>query len=189
MAGKEIKAFKSAKEWETWLEKNHSKSSGIWMRMYRKDSGVVSIKGPEALDLALCYGWITGQARPNDRLSALWRFCPRRPKSMWSKINTMHAERLIKEGRMKPRGLAEIEAAKADGRWHRAYSPPSTASLPADFIRKVNKNKKAKAFLKTLNRPNTYAIIFRLETAKDEAKRREKMDSIIAMLESGKKFH
>ena len=108
---------------------------------------------------------------------------------MWSKLNTMHAERLIKSGMMRPAGMKQIEEAKADGRWQRAYEPQKTATLPKDFIKKVSKNKKAKTFLKTLNRSNVYAIIFRLHTTRDEKRRMEKMDSIIAMLARGEKFH
>ena len=181
--------FKSARQWESWLSRNNSRSNGLWLRLRKKNSKMPSIKGPEALDVALCYGWITGQARPYDNISCLQWYCPRRPKSLWSKINIQHTERLIREGRMKPPGMSQIDAAKADGRWERAYSPQSTATLPADFMRKVNKNRKAKASLATLNRSNTYAIIFRLETARDRKKRKEKMDSIIAMLERGRKFH
>ncbi len=185
----QVLGFKSGAEWERWLSRNHSRSSGIWMRMFRKHYTAKFIKGAEALDVALCYGWITGQARPYDKDSCLWRFCPRRPRSIWSKVNTAHAERLIREGRMKPSGLRQIEEAKADGRWARAYSPPSTAVLPKDFITAVGRNKKAKEFLKTLNRSNRYSIIFRIENAKSPEKRREKIRSIVKMLGEGKAFH
>ncbi len=177
--------FGSGKAFEKWLSKNHSKSKGIWVRMYKKHSGVNAIKGPEMLDVLLCYGWITGQARRGNDKYALWRVCPRRPKSIWSEINTRHAERLITEGRMQLSGLKQIENAKKDGRWNNAYAPQRTAKLPSDFIREVNKNKKAKTFLKTLNRSNTYWMIFRLHHTK-EGKRKEKIASIIAMLEKGK---
>jgi uncharacterized protein YdeI (YjbR/CyaY-like superfamily) len=185
----EIIEFKTAKAWEKWLAKNHSISNGIWMRMFKKNSGVVSLKGPEALDVALCYGWITGQARSHDDISVLWRFCPRRPKSIWSKVNTLHAERLIKEGRMKPAGFRQIEEARRDGRWGRAYSPQRTATVPRDFIRELNKNERAKAFFRTLNRTNTYAIIFRLENTKNKNRRKAKISTIIEMLANREKFH
>jgi uncharacterized protein YdeI (YjbR/CyaY-like superfamily) len=185
----EIIAFASAREWERWLAKNHSSSTGIWMRMFRKHYSGRYIKGHEALDAALCYGWITGQARPYDGDSNLWRFCPRRPKSIWSKINTMHAERLIREGRMKPAGLRQIEEAKRDGRWDRAYSPQKTAIVPKDFLKALNKSGKAKEFFNTLNRSNRYAIIFRLDTTADAAKRKEKIGKIIKMLEQGRAYH
>ncbi|HIH50705.1 TPA: bacteriocin-protection protein, YdeI/OmpD-associated family [Candidatus Micrarchaeota archaeon] len=182
-------AFKSQEEWENWLRRNHQKSNGIWMRRFKKDSGVKDIKGSDALDVALCYGWITGQAKRHDELSVLWWFCPRRPKSLWSKLNTMHAERLIKEGRMKGAGLKQIESAKEDGRWSRAYSQQSIAVLPKDFIKEINKNKKAAAFLNTLNRSNVYAIIFRLETTKSMELRNKKIKIIIRMLARGEKPH
>ncbi len=184
-----VMAFRSDAEWERWLSKNHSRSSGIWMRMFRKHYKGPAIKGSGALDVALCYGWITGQARSYDDVSCLWRFCPRRPKSIWSKINTGHAERLIREGRMKPAGLRQIEEAKKDGRWQRAYSPPSTAVLPRDFMAKLNRNSKAKAFLKTINRANRYALIFRIENSKSADLRAKKIAEIVAMLEKGKTFH
>ena len=181
--------FELAEEWEAWLAKNHSTSNGIWVRMFKKNSGHIFMKGPEALEVALCYGWITGQARPYDDISVLWRFTPRRPKSMWSKINTQIAERLIREGRMKPAGFKQIEEAKKDGRWARAYSPQRTARLPKDFMNELNENRKAQAFFKTLNRSNTYAIIFRIENTKDKERRKAKITSIVKMLAKRKKFH
>lgn len=183
-----IISFKSAKEMERWLSRNHSKSNGIWLRMFNKNSGIDAIKGPEALDVALCYGWITGQARANDGISVLWRFCPRRPKSMWSKLNTQHAERLIREGRMKASGFRQIEEAKRDGRWARAYSPQRTAKIPRDFARELSRNGKAREFFKTLNRSSVYAIIFRLENTRNPELRRQKISSIVEMLGRGEKF-
>ena len=181
--------FKDRKEFEKWLSENFGKSPGVWVRMYKKNSGVEAIKGPEMLDVLLCYGWITGQARKGNEDYALWRVCPRRKKSIWSKINIGHAERLIREGRMKPSGMKEIEEAKTDGRWERAYSSQKNAALPEDFLKEIEKNKKAKEFLKTLNKPNTYAIIFRIENAKTPEKRKEKIRQMIEMLERGEKFH
>jgi len=137
----------------------------------------------------LCYGWITGQARPCDERSWLGRFVPRGPKSIWSKINTKRAETLIRQGRMKPAGLRQVEEARRDGRWDRAYSPPSTAKLPEDFIKALQKNKKAKAFFRTLNRANIYSVVFRLENAKNEEQRTTKIKRMIKMFEKGEKFH
>lgn len=185
----DVIAFKTIKEWEKWLARNHSSSKGIWMRRFKKASGVKDITGADALDGALCYGWITGQAKPYDEISVLWRFCPRRPKSMWSQLNTQHAERLIREGRMKDAGLREIEAAKQDGRWARAYSSPRNAVMPPDFMKELNKNRDAKAFFKTLNKSNAYAIIFRLQNTKSPERRKEKIHYIIKMLEKKDKFH
>jgi uncharacterized protein YdeI (YjbR/CyaY-like superfamily) len=181
--------FQLATQWDKWLAKNHSKSNGVWIRLFKKASGVASMNSSDAVDMALCYGWITGQSRPYDEKSWLDRFVPRRPKSIWSKINTKRAEMLIKQGRMKPAGLKQVEEAKRDGRWARAYSPPSSAKLPQDFIKALHKNKKAEAFFKTLNRANIYSVVFRLETAKNEELRRMKISEIIKMFEKGEKFH
>ncbi|MDA4112517.1 MAG: YdeI/OmpD-associated family protein [Thaumarchaeota archaeon] len=184
-----VAEFRSAEEWEEWLAKNHSSSKGTWIRFFRKGSEVASVTTGEALDAALCFGWITGQARPYDETSWLNRFVPRRPGSIWSKINVGHAERLIREGKMRPAGLKQIEEAKRDGRWARAYSPPSKAEVPADFIRQLKKNEKALAFFKTLNKANVYAVVFRLENAKSEAARKTKISQIIKMFEREEAFH
>ncbi len=143
----------------------------------------------QALDVALCYGWITGKAKPYDEKSWLNKFVPRRPRSIWSKINTQHAERLIREGRMKSAGLEEIERAKRDGRWDRAYAPPSLAKLPDDFVKELRKNRKAETFFRTLNKANVYAVVFRLENATSNEKRKAKIKQIIKMFERGEKFH
>ncbi|MDA4136930.1 MAG: YdeI/OmpD-associated family protein [Thaumarchaeota archaeon] len=185
----EIVEFKSAAEWEEWLTENHSSSKGVWIRLFKKGSGVASVTNPEALDAALCYGWITGQIRPYDGTSWLGRFVPRRPKSIWSKINVSHVERLTKEGRMKPAGLKQVDEAKRDGRWARAYSPPSKAEVPADFTAALKKNKAALAFFRTLNRANVYAVVFRLENAKSEQARKAKIDQMVKMFERGERFH
>ena len=159
------------------------------MRIFKKNYGRVPLKGSQALELALCYGWITGPARAYDDVSVLWRFAPRRPRSIWSKVNTEIAERLIREGRMKPAGLEEVIRAKKDGRWARAYSPQRTAKVPRDFMIELNKNEKAKTYFKTLNRSSVYAIIFRLQTTGDKQRRRVKVASIVEMLAHENKFH
>ncbi len=187
--GLEILPFKSPREWEKWLAKNHASSQGIWIKYFKKSSGVPSVTYAQALDGALCYGWIDGQGAPYDEKSWLQKFTPRRPKSGWSKNNTGHAERLIKAGRMKPAGLLQIEAAKKDGRWDKAYHPQSTATLPEDFLKEVNKNRKAKAFLATLNRVNVYAIIYRLHSAKKPETRDKRFKQFLAMLAKGEKLH
>src|SRR5437879_7936073 len=137
----EIAEFQSASQWDNWLAKNYSQSHGIWIRFFKKASGVSSINDSDALDVALCYGWITGQARPYDERSWLGKFVPRRSKSIWSKINTKRAETLIRQGRIKSAGLRQVEEAKRDGRWDRAYSPLSSAKLPEDFLKALQKNK------------------------------------------------
>jgi len=141
-----IISFKSPQEWEKWLAKNHVASRGIWLKIFKKDSQTRSVSYLEALEGALCYGWIDGQKAAYDDKVWLQKFSPRQEKSVWSKINVGHAERLIKTGRMKPEGLKKIVSAKKDGRWSNAYHPQSSAKLPKDFLQEVSKNKKAKAF-------------------------------------------
>ena len=174
---------------EGWFVENHAAAKGIWLRLYKKDSGVQSIKTQEALEIALCYGWITGQAMPGDEKFWLARFVPRRPKSIWSKVNVAIVERLIEEGRMKPRGIEQVEEAKKDGRWTRAYNPPSKAAFPPDFVESLKKSRRAEAFSRTLSKANAYAIVFRIENAKDAKQRRAKIASIVEMLEKGETFH
>jgi uncharacterized protein YdeI (YjbR/CyaY-like superfamily) len=185
----EVVEFESADQWERWLSKNHAKSRGVWMRMYKKSSGVLSIKNADALDAALCYGWITGQSKPLDDRSWLNRYVPRRPKSIWSRINVERVEKLIGEGRVKPSGLRQVEDAKRDGRWERAYSPPSKATVPEDFLVELRKHPKSESFFKTLYRTNVYSVVFRLQTTKSAALRQEKIKRMVEMFETGKKFH
>lgn len=185
----DVLSFKSPQDFQRWLSINHEKSNGVWLRLYKEGFGANALRGTEVLDPLLCYGWITGQARRGDEKSVLWWVCPRRKHSLWSEVNKNHAERLIREGKMKPNGMREVEEAKKDGRWNAAYPSQKTATLPVDFLEMVNKNKKANAFLKTLDRANTYAIIFRLHNAIDRGKRMEKIEKIIKMLEEGKMFH
>jgi uncharacterized protein YdeI (YjbR/CyaY-like superfamily) len=141
------------------------------------------------LDQALCYGWIDGQKKAYDEYSWLQKFTPRRAQSGWSKINTEHAERLIKNGQMQQAGLEAVEAAKADGRWQTAYDSPRNASVPEDFLKALAKNKKAKAFFETLNKANIYSIVYRLQTAKKPETREKRMQLILAMMDRGEKFH
>ena len=181
--------FASAMDFRHWLEKNHAVSDGLWLRIFKKDSGEISLTYPEALDQALCFGWIDGQTKPFDARSYLRKFTPRRSKSQWSKINTSHADRLIKSGAMTAAGLRAIEAAKADGRWQRAYSSAREACPPADFLRELAGNKKARAFFKSLNKTNVYSIVYRLETARSPQIRAKRMKIILAMMREGRKFH
>jgi uncharacterized protein YdeI (YjbR/CyaY-like superfamily) len=182
-------AFESAREAERWFERNHAKSRGIWVRFFKKDSGVPSATYQKTLDCALCFGWIDGQLRKHDDASWLRKFTPRRSKSTWSKKNTEHAERLIRSGRMRPAGLREIEAARKDGRWKAAYDPPSAMHLPAAFLKRLQRNRRAKAFFESLNRANLYAIAWRLQTAKTPETREKRLNDIVAMLSRGQKFH
>ena len=184
-----IISFNSQKEWTNWLDKNHAKSSGLWLRLFKKDSDVASVTYAEALDEALCYGWIDGQLDKYDEKSWLRKFSPRRPKSIWSKRNIEHVNRLTAAGKMKPAGLKEVEAAKADGRWGRAYDSPSAMQVPADFLKALSRDKKAQTFFETLNKANTYAIAWRLQTAKKPETREKRMKAILEMLKRGEKLH
>ena len=185
----EIIAFPSAKEWEQWLGKTHASSSGVWLRLFKKGSGLASVTHAEALNAALCYGWIDGQLKKHDEESWLRKFTPRRPNSVWSKRNRALVEQLAEAGKMRPAGLKEVEAAKADGRWNRAYDSPSKMTVPEDFLQELSKNKKARMLFETLNKANTYAIAWRLQTAKKPETREKRMRAIIAMLAKGQTFH
>jgi len=184
-----ILSFASDKEWESWLIKNHANSNGLWLRIFKKDSGNKTLTYAEALDVALCYGWIDGQKMSNDAQSWLQKFTPRKAKSIWSKVNTEHIERLTRDGKMKPAGIKAVEEAKADGRWEKAYSSGSKMTMPEDFLKELSKNKKAEAFFKTLNKANQYSIGFRLQTAKTEETRQKRMKMILDMMKKGMKFH
>jgi uncharacterized protein YdeI (YjbR/CyaY-like superfamily) len=184
-----IRALKSTGDLRSWLEKNHASSDGIWLRLFKKGSGKRTITYAEALDELLCFGWIDGQKKPEDELSWLQRACPRRPGSKWSRLNTQHAERLIKSGRMTEAGLQAVELAKADGRWTAAYDSPKDASPPLDFLKELANDKKAQSFFETLNRANVYSIVYRLQTAKKPETRAKRMKMILAMMARGEKFH
>lgn len=184
-----IIAFASGAEFDQWLEENHADHAGFWMRIYKKDSRQFSITYGEALDAALCHGWIDGQKRSGDAKSWLQRFTRRGPRSIWSKINTGHVERLMREGRMKPAGLAAVQAAKADGRWQAAYGSFRTFEMPADFNEALSLKPKAAAFFATLNKANSYAIYHRLTTAKRPETRARRLGEFIAMLDRGQRLH
>lgn len=184
-----ILSFKSAKEWEAWLEDHQAKAGDVWLRIFKKASAKGTVSYAEALDAALCYGWIDGLRKSHDDVSFLQRFSPRRAKSVWSKINTGHVERLVKLGRMRPAGLTAVEAAQRDGRWKAAYDSPSKAVIPQDFLKRLSRNRKAKAFFATLNRTNLYSIAWRLQTAKTPETRERRMKTILDMLAAGRKFH
>jgi uncharacterized protein YdeI (YjbR/CyaY-like superfamily) len=185
----EIISFGSPAEWEHWLGHNHATSKGIWLRFYKKGSGISSVYYAEALDVALCYGWIDGQLKKYDELSYIQRFTPRRPRSLWSKRNIEHIARLTNEGRMKPAGLQQAEAAKVDGRWEVAYDSQGQMAIPDDFLNELTKNKKALAFYETLNKANQYAIAWRLQTAKRPETREKRKQEILEMLAREEKFH
>src|SRR3954447_2698885 len=163
--------FASPAELEAWLDKNHAATEGIWLKIAKKDSGVESVAYAEALELALCFGWIDSQKRGFDEKHFLQRFTPRRPRGKWSQINREKAEGLIAAGAMRAAGLAEVEAAKADGRWDAAYAGQRTAEVPADLQLELDGNEAAREFFASLDRANRYAILYRLEEAKRTAAR------------------
>lgn len=186
---RQILTFTAQQEWREWLEENHASSDGVWLLFYKKDSGKKTYGYKEALEEALCYGWIDGIANKLNEESYVQRFTPRRAKSIWSKINRDHIERLTKLGKMKPSGMAEVERAKADGRWDAAYDPPSKTTIPEDFLKRLSEDKKAEEFFKTLNKTNVFAITWRLQTAKKPETREKRMQVILEMLSKGEKFH
>jgi len=181
--------FESKKKWADWLAKQHDKSVGVWLKLAKKDSGIASVTIVEALDVALCYGWIDGQRLSFDEKYYLQKYTPRRSKSIWSKINVEKVERLIASGEMKPAGLKAIELAKQDGRWAAAYEGQKSISISADFQAALDKNKKAKAFFATLNSANRYSFLFRIQTAKKAETRAKRISQFVEMLEQGEKFH
>lgn len=184
-----IKAFRSPDEWEQWLATNHGSSTGIWVRFFKKHTGRPSVTYAEALLGALCYGWIDGQIRKYDEASWIHRFTPRRPRSVWSKRNRRLVEELTAAGKMRPAGLREVEAAKADGRWDKAYDSPRTMTIPEDFLKALSRNKAAKQTFQTLNKANLYAIAWRLQTAAKPETRQRRMEAILQMLAEGKRLH
>jgi uncharacterized protein YdeI (YjbR/CyaY-like superfamily) len=183
------KKFESEKAWQTWLANNHDKSNGVWLMFAKKNADQQTVTYAEALYVALCYGWIDGQKKSHDEPYWMQKFVPRQAKSVWSKKNIEHTERLIKEGKMQPAGLKAIETAKANGTWEKAYDAQSKMTVPEDFLKALQQNKKANAFFKTLNRTNLFSIVFRLQTAKKEETRQKRITKIIEMLDKEKKFH
>lgn len=185
----QIISFDSQNSFESWMAENYSLTVGIWVRFYKKNSFVISLNYKEALDVALCYGWIDGHVKKFDDLSYIQKFTPRRSKSMWSKRNQDHVSRLEKENRMKHSGMREVEKAKNDGRWDKAYDSPGKMIVPEDFILELSKNKKAFEFYETLNKTNKYTIGWRLQTAKTDEIRGKRLKEILNLMDKGEKFH
>jgi uncharacterized protein YdeI (YjbR/CyaY-like superfamily) len=181
------KPFASQAAFQKWLHSNHAKSDGMWLKFYKKDSGVTTIVYAEAVDVALCYGWIDGQSKSIDERCYMQRFTPRRARSPWSKINRDKVARLVEEGRMHAAGLAEVARAKSDGRWDAAYDSPKTMTLPSDSLAELDrpKHKKGKAFMATLPRAQTYGIAFRLHHAKKPETRAKRIAEYIEKLDRG----
>lgn len=187
--GLPIIAFQTADDFADWLLQHHADTPGMWLRMYKKHTGRPSVVWADAVVAALRYGWIDSVANTYDEESYIQRFTPRRPRSIWSKKNCQTIERLIAEGLMHPAGLAEVERAKADGRWDAAYDSPKNVVVPQDFLDALERYPAAKAHFATLNRTNTYAIAFRLQTAKKPETRARRFEQLLTMLREGKKLH
>jgi uncharacterized protein YdeI (YjbR/CyaY-like superfamily) len=181
--------FESLEAWERWLAEHHDEPDGVWIKFARKGSGIPSVTQPEALETALRFGWIDGQARSLDERFYLQRFTPRRARSMWSKRNREIATALIAAGRMEPPGLREVERAKADGRWEAAYDAPSGATVPEDLQRELDANAQAAAFFATLDSRNRYAILHRIQTAKKPETRARRIATFVAMLAEGRTLY
>jgi len=187
-APKKIRAFRNADAFEKWLRANHDRESEIWIKIHKKDSGLPTVTHADALEVALCWGWIDAIRKPFDDRSFLQRFTPRRPKSIWSQVNRDHVARLTAAGRMTPHGQKHIDAAKADGRWDAAYAPmrnASVESLPADLRAAIEANPRARKMLATLGRQNLFALAFRTNNMKTPAGRAKKIAQLVAMLARG----
>ena len=181
--------FKTPRAFALWLKRNHAKVPGVWVKIAKAASGIPSIKYPEAVEEALCWGWIDGQMRSIDDCWYVQKFTPRTKRSPWSKINCTRVQSLIDAGRMQPAGLAEIERAKRDGRWGRAYDSPKTASVPADLAAALEKSPRAAKFFQTLDAQNRYAILHRLQTASKPEIRARRMAEFVEMLKKEQKIY
>ncbi|HSU83397.1 MAG TPA: YdeI/OmpD-associated family protein [Thermoanaerobaculia bacterium] len=184
-----ILSFASQKKWEEWLGEHHQTSKGLWLKIAKKGAEADTVQYAEALEVALAYGWIDGQKGALDADFWLQKFTPRGPRSKWSKINREKATALIESGRMKPAGLAEVERARADGRWEAAYDAQSKASVPEDLQRELDANPGAAAFFATLESYNRYAILYRIQDAKKPETRARRIETFIGMLKRGEKVH
>ncbi len=181
--------FPDQTAWTDWLESNHASSPGLWLRLAKKGAKAPSVTYAEAVESALCYGWIDGQKDKHDDAAWLQKFTPRGPRSIWSKINREKIAVLVAANRMKPAGLAAVERAKAGGQWEAAYDPPSTSKIPTDFQAALDASAPAKAFYATLNSANRYGISFRIQNVKKAETRARKITEFIAMLVRGEKLH
>ena len=184
-----VMTFESTQSWDAWLAAHADGSPGLWLKIAKKGSAGQSISYSEALDLALCHGWIDGQKGRHDDDYWLQRFTPRKPGSNWSKINTERAAALIESGRMKPAGLREVEQAQADGRWERAYQSQSRITVPDDLARALAANPRASEFFATLDGANRYAVLYRITSAKRPETRAKRIDTFVTMLSEHKKIH
>lgn len=184
-----IHLFEQQQDWAIWLEANHNTSSGVWLQLAKKGADIPSVSYDEAIEIALCFGWIDGQKQAHSEQFWLQKFTRRSAKSVWSKINKEKALTLIKAGNMKPAGLEQIECAKMDGRWDAAYDPASKATVPGDFQSALDGNTRARDFFETLDSRNRYAILFRIQTAKKAETRARRIAQFVQMLERHEKVY
>jgi uncharacterized protein YdeI (YjbR/CyaY-like superfamily) len=180
-----VVSFETSDAWKQWLSEHHGCIQLVWLQISKKDASTKTVTYDEALDVALCFGWIDGQRKRQDEHYFLQRFTPRRRGSLWSKCNVVKAIRLLEAEKVQPSGLAEIEAAQNDGRWYRAYDSSRSMSIPDDFLSALQKNYRAEECFNTLNKASLYAIGFRLQTAKTPETRQRRIDAIMKLLESG----
>jgi uncharacterized protein YdeI (YjbR/CyaY-like superfamily) len=181
--------FESQKQFDDWLGNNNDKFLAIWLKIAKKNTGAISVSYDEALQVALCYGWIDGLINKYDEKYYLTRFTPRKKTSVWSKSNQLLGDKLIAEGRMKPTGLKIVELAKVNGSWQNAYDGARDMQIPEDFMKELANDKKAEDFFLSLNRANTYAIGWRIQTARKPEIRKKRIEAILTMLSKGEKFH
>jgi uncharacterized protein YdeI (YjbR/CyaY-like superfamily) len=184
-----VLSFSSPEEWWEWLELNHAGSDGLWIAIAKQGSGIESVRYPDVLDHAVCFGWIDGRRERLDEERFLQRFTPRRARSRWSRINLEKAEGLIESGLMRPAGLEEVEKARADGRWARAYQPQRGAAVPDDLQRELDASPRAAAFFAKLSAQNRYSILYRLGEARRAETRARRLADFVAMLETGETLH
>jgi uncharacterized protein YdeI (YjbR/CyaY-like superfamily) len=189
LSGLAVLGFATQSAWSRWLASHHASTPGVWIQLAKKGSGSKSVTYAEAVEVALCFGWIDGQGRSKDELSWLQKFTPRRKRSSWSKINRARALELIASGRMQPPGLAEIRRAKQDGRWKAAYDSPKRSTVPDDLRKALAKNTRARAFFAELNAANRYAVLYRIQTAKKPETRARRIAEFVKMLARRETLH
>jgi len=182
-------ACETQQAWEAWLEEHHAETLGVWLKMAKKATGISSVTYAEAVEGALCYGWIDGQSKSLDDTHWLQKFTPRRARSGWSKVNREKVTALIAAGRMRPAGLRQIELAQADGRWDAAYDPQRTIEVPPDLQRAFDAKPEAQAFFETLDGRNRYAVLYRIQTAKKPETRAARIQKFVEMLAQGQKIY
>ncbi len=184
-----VEEFASARQWERWLARHHAKSPGVWVRIAKQGRGVATVSHAEALEVALCYGWIDGLRHKHDDVYFRQRFTPRTPRSRWSKINRDKVDALTAAGRMQPAGQAEVDAAKADGRWDAAYAGSRSIEVPDDLARALRRNAAARRAFEALDRRNRYAVLYRIHDAKRSETRARRIEQFVTMLAEGRTIY